>query len=147
MGTVFLPLHGLSLIHSACNTPNSNDHVDPAGIPRQNGKRSVSRSSAFKTEPSERVLTVARTWHSRKSACSVRYAKSRGKRPTAENCAFGLRDGRPLTHLQKAVRSDLPASQKSGMVGTARFELATSRTPSVRATRLRYVPTGVQGMI
>src|SRR5208283_3628469 len=38
-----------------------------------------------------------------------------------------------------------PAS-KSGlcerkMVGTARFELATSRTPSVRATRLRYVPT------
>jgi hypothetical protein len=27
------------------------------------------------------------------------------------------------------------------MVGTARFELATSRTPSVRATRLRYVPT------
>src|SRR5215467_1906216 len=28
------------------------------------------------------------------------------------------------------------------MVGTARFELATSRTPSVRATRLRYVPTG-----
>ena len=26
------------------------------------------------------------------------------------------------------------------MVGTARFELATSRTPSVRATRLRYVP-------
>src|SRR5690349_14938792 len=28
------------------------------------------------------------------------------------------------------------------VVGTARFELATSRTPSVRATRLRYVPTG-----
>src|SRR5260370_33688971 len=28
------------------------------------------------------------------------------------------------------------------MVGTARFELATSRAPSVRATRLRYVPTG-----
>src|SRR5215472_19373194 len=28
------------------------------------------------------------------------------------------------------------------MVGTARFELATSRPPSVRATRLRYVPTG-----
>ena len=26
------------------------------------------------------------------------------------------------------------------MVGTARFELATSRTPSVRATRLRHVP-------
>ena len=30
---------------------------------------------------------------------------------------------------------------KEKMVGTARFELATSRTPSVRATRLRYVPT------
>src|SRR6516225_8466153 len=30
------------------------------------------------------------------------------------------------------------------MVGTARFELATSRTPSVRATRLRYVPTGTE---
>src|SRR6202158_1286383 len=28
------------------------------------------------------------------------------------------------------------------MVGTARFELATSRTQSVRATTLRYVPTG-----
>ena len=27
------------------------------------------------------------------------------------------------------------------MVGTARFELATSRTPSVRATRLRHVPS------
>src|SRR5215472_11064303 len=32
-------------------------------------------------------------------------------------------------------------SKKKKMVGTARFELATSRTPSVRATRLRYVPT------
>ena len=28
------------------------------------------------------------------------------------------------------------------MVGTTGFEPATSRTPSVRATRLRYVPTG-----
>lgn len=26
------------------------------------------------------------------------------------------------------------------LVGTARFELTTSRTPSERATRLRYVP-------
>ncbi len=26
-------------------------------------------------------------------------------------------------------------------IGTARFELATSRTPSERATRLRYVPS------
>src|SRR5260370_20055518 len=37
----------------------------------------------------------------------------------------------------------LPLRQEGEtMVGTARFELATSRTPSVRATRLRYVPTG-----
>ena len=28
------------------------------------------------------------------------------------------------------------------VVGTTGFEPATSRTPSVRATRLRYVPTG-----
>ena len=32
------------------------------------------------------------------------------------------------------------------MVGTTGFEPATSRTPSVRATRLRYVPTGVKPM-
>src|ERR1700704_4620723 len=31
---------------------------------------------------------------------------------------------------------------KFEMVGTTGFEPATSRTPSVRATRLRYVPTG-----
>lgn len=36
----------------------------------------------------------------------------------------------------------LREGQLGKMVGTARFELATSRTPSVRATRLRYVPTG-----
>ena len=30
------------------------------------------------------------------------------------------------------------------MVGTTGFEPATSRTPSVRATRLRYVPTALQ---
>jgi hypothetical protein len=32
--------------------------------------------------------------------------------------------------------------EKEKMVGTTGFEPATSRTPSVRATRLRYVPTG-----
>src|ERR1700752_5407948 len=31
-------------------------------------------------------------------------------------------------------------AQKEGMVGTTGFEPATSRTPSVRATRLRHVP-------
>src|SRR5580693_4516736 len=36
------------------------------------------------------------------------------------------------------------ARAKSKMVGTTGFEPATSRTPSVRATRLRYVPTGVK---
>ncbi len=40
------------------------------------------------------------------------------------------------------VRGLPPVVSEEEMVGTARFELATSRTPSVRATRLRYVPTG-----
>src|SRR5260370_487399 len=40
-----------------------------------------------------------------------------------------------------AARDSFSVSEEE-MVGTARFELATSRTPSVRATRLRYVPTG-----
>ena len=34
-------------------------------------------------------------------------------------------------------------SRERKMVGTTGFEPATSRTPSVRATRLRYVPTVV----
>jgi hypothetical protein len=33
------------------------------------------------------------------------------------------------------------------MVGTTGFEPATSRTPSVRATRLRHVPTVTQSQI
>ena len=37
------------------------------------------------------------------------------------------------------VRGDY---RKIEMVGTPRFELGTSPTPRVRATRLRYVPTG-----
>src|SRR5271163_1092798 len=37
------------------------------------------------------------------------------------------------------IRSIGTAERK--MVGTTGFEPATSRTPSVRATRLRYVPT------
>jgi len=45
----------VSYVHSACNKPNSNE---PAGIPDQNGKRSVSRSSAFKTEPRDRVRAL-----------------------------------------------------------------------------------------
>src|SRR4029077_14550966 len=37
-----------------------------------------------------------------------------------------------------------PSSRgKEEMVGTTGFEPATSRTPSVRATRLRYVPTAL----
>ena len=34
--------------------------------------------------------------------------------------------------------------EKTEMVGAAGFEPATSRTPSVRATRLRHAPTAVQ---
>src|ERR1700674_1246329 len=40
-----------------------------------------------------------------------------------------------------AVRRGRSVSEVE-MVGTTGFEPATSRTPSVRATRLRYVPTG-----
>src|SRR6266478_4990102 len=40
-----------------------------------------------------------------------------------------------------AVRPGRSVSEEE-MVGTTGFEPATSRTPSVRATRLRYVPTG-----
>src|SRR5258708_6601321 len=40
-----------------------------------------------------------------------------------------------------AVRGSCSMSEEE-MVGTTGFEPATSRTPSVRATRLRYVPTG-----
>jgi hypothetical protein len=39
--------------------------------------------------------------------------------------------------IRSGNRTNVP---QKGMVGTARFELATSRTPSVRATRLRHVP-------
>src|SRR5258707_11443485 len=40
-----------------------------------------------------------------------------------------------------AVKGSCWVSEEE-MVGTTGFEPATSRTPSVRATRLRYVPTG-----
>src|SRR3989442_4540824 len=40
-----------------------------------------------------------------------------------------------------AVKGGCSVSEEE-MVGTTGFEPATSRTPSVRATRLRYVPTG-----
>src|SRR6266852_8684648 len=40
-----------------------------------------------------------------------------------------------------AVKDSFSVSEEE-MVGTTGFEPATSRTPSVRATRLRYVPTG-----
>jgi hypothetical protein len=37
--------------------------------------------------------------------------------------------------------ADHPEAYEVKVVGTTGFEPATSRTPSVRATRLRYVPT------
>ena len=43
-----------------------------------------------------------------------------------------------LTEAQDSFGIDL----LEGMVGTARFELATPCTPSKCATRLRYVPIG-----
>src|SRR5437764_12311910 len=57
--------------------------------------------------------------------------------------------GLPGSLPRLAMNQDAPAKHgekgrlsNQKVVGTARFELATSRTPSVRATRLRYVPTG-----
>ena len=41
----------------------------------------------------------------------------------------------------KTSFENLPNPARGKMVGTTGFEPATSRTPSVRATRLRYVPT------
>ena len=49
-------------------------------------------------------------------------------------------------HLATIVKKrDFQKSLKAPflLVGTARFELTTSRTPSERATRLRYVPKNV----
>src|SRR5690348_8407867 len=46
------------------------------------------------------------------------------------------------TPFMRRILLSLDYLVENKMVGTARFELATSRTPSVRATRLRYVPTG-----
>src|SRR5690348_12159010 len=40
------------------------------------------------------------------------------------------------------ARDDHPNNSCTKVVGTTGFEPATSRTPSVRATRLRHVPTG-----
>src|SRR5688572_18442980 len=57
---------------------------------------------------------------------SLGYSHSREN----ENCNYQKRK-RDFRYLSKA--RDL-------LVGTARFELTTSRTPSERATRLRYVP-------
>jgi hypothetical protein len=54
----------------------------------------------------ERVLTVARTFELvQKGSFSVRYAKSRGKRPIAEKRAFELRHGwrKSLAQIQKAL--------------------------------------------
>jgi len=112
MGNAFLPLHGLSLTsiqHAISLIP-----MNPPAFPIKTGSAAsveAARSRPSRAIASERFLTVARALRSRKGACSVRYAKSRGKRPTAEICAFELRDGwrRPLAHT---VRSDPPASQK-----------------------------------
>src|SRR6266567_8929635 len=46
------------------------------------------------------------------------------------------------TRLGSGRRVGSCCMSEQEMVGTTGFEPATSRTPSVRATRLRYVPTG-----
>src|SRR5690349_1518639 len=40
-----------------------------------------------------------------------------------------------------ATKTESVVAREERVVGTTGFEPATSRTPSVRATRLRYVPT------
>src|SRR6266481_8408166 len=48
-----------------------------------------------------------------------------------------------IDHRSRTAKEDVAKTAKEiKMVGTTGFEPATSRTPSVRATRLRYVPTG-----
>gem|GEM_PF-2208332 len=51
----------------------------------------------------------------------------------------------PVCHNSATTQERLPQATAVKcsivVVGTARFELATSRTPSVRATRLRHVPS------
>src|SRR5215471_19779709 len=56
------------------------------------------------------------------------------------DCAPNLFHPRPII-IGLFLAGVRTAACSTKMVGTARFELATSRTPSVRATRLRYVPT------
>ena len=51
-----------------------------------------------------------------------------------------LRAGRPRSHSPK-IEKGFRSSEALKLVGTTGFEPATSRTPSVRATRLRHVPS------
>src|ERR1700722_9555018 len=57
------------------------------------------------------------------------------------NSAFSLEGYVSGARTRPEVDPILCQSEEK-MVGTTGFEPATSRTPSVRATRLRYVPTG-----
>src|SRR6266851_2391641 len=43
-----------------------------------------------------------------------------------------------------ATKPESVVAREERVVGTTGFEPATSRTPSVRATRLRYVPTAAE---
>src|SRR5207245_3839429 len=48
-----------------------------------------------------------------------------------------------IVHRSRTAKEEVAkTAMEIKMVGTTGFEPATSRTPSVRATRLRYVPTG-----
>ena len=74
-------------------------------------------------------------------ACSR--ADAAGDKPVCTY--FTSRPGVYLTAVSYSVPSSIVKRPRSPaglllMVGTTRFELATSRTPSERATRLRYVP-------
>src|SRR5580698_1944535 len=79
--------------------------------------------------------------HARDSAEYIRFAAVRFVplcgRPT--RMAYYSLESRIVSKVQDKVKT---GTCEKKMVGTTGFEPATSRTPSVRATRLRYVPTG-----
>ncbi len=84
-------------------------------------QRRRQRAQPFRLIPIIVSQKNMRHWQNVFEACSFKTSTADGSRPAR-------------------LRGDCSASEEE-MVGTTGFEPATSRTPSVRATRLRYVPT------
>ena len=66
------------------------------------------------------------------------HATDRAKRAAVEAVSVL---GKEICHQRKNGCQSGSRKWLIEMVGTPRFELGTSRTPSVRATRLRHVPS------